>query len=135
MLDVIREKFENLKIEFVKLHMQRNYKDKIEALGILKILIDEITSMISDEKEEYIFFYQIVLARLELVIKTAYELLYLSDAKNLVEYLEEKEEVILWILYDLLEEEEEQQETVFIEQIEKVETIIDEYNLRKEKKL
>ena len=134
MMDVIRQKLKNLKIEFVKLHMLRNYKDKIEALEVLRILIQEITSMIDDEKEEYVFFYQIVLARLELVIKTVYELLYLSDAKNLVEYLEEKEEVILWILYDLLEEEEKQQENVFMEQVETVETIIDEYHLRKEKK-
>lgn len=134
-MDIIRQKLENLKIEFVKLHMLRNYKNRIEAIDVLRILIDQITGIIDDEKEDYLFFYRMLLARLELVIKTVYELLYLDDAKHLIEYLEEKEETILWILYDLLEEDEERQENIFIKRVEKTEEMIDEYNLRKEKKL
>lgn len=135
MMDVVRQKLEELKIEFIKLHMLRNYKNKIEAIDVLRILIDKITTIIDDEKEEYVFFYCLLITKLELVIKTVYELLYIDDAKRLIEYLEEKEEVILWILYDLLEEKEVRQEDFFLERVEKTEEMIDEYDLRKEKKL
>lgn len=134
-MDIIRQKLECLKIGFIKLNMLKNCRNQIEALNVLKILIEEIEKIIGDKKEDYVYFYKILLDRLELVIKTVYQLFYLDEAKRLVEYLEEKEETILWILYDLLEEDEEKQGDFFIKRVEQTESMIDEYHSRKEKKL